>query len=79
MLFFTALLGSQHLLDEEEKIRFLVGKVLCKTAYNQFDRWVEKGLWAVFLSYEVKLIRSKYSPTDVTSVFISIPVEFGME
>lgn len=51
-----------------------------KTAYNRFNRWAEKGLWEeFFLSYEAKLIRSGYSPTEVTSALISMRVELGME
>lgn len=51
-----------------------------KTAYNRFNRWAAKGLWAdFFLSYEAKLIRSGYSPTEVTSALTSMRVELGME
>ena len=36
-----------------------------KTAYNRFNRWAAKGLWAeFFLSYEAKLIRNGYSSTE---------------
>lgn len=51
-----------------------------KTAYNRFNRWATKGLWEqFFLSYEAKLIRSGYSPTEVTSALTSMRVELGME
>jgi hypothetical protein len=51
-----------------------------KTAYNRFNRWAAKGLWAdFFLSYEAKLIRSGYSPMEVTSALISMRVELGVE
>ena len=51
-----------------------------KTAYNRFNRWAVKGLWAdFFLSYEAKLIRSGYSPMEVTSALISMRVELGVE
>lgn len=44
-----------------------------KTAYNRFNRWAAKGLWAeFFLSYEAKLIRSGYSPTEVTSALTNM-------
>src|SRR5574343_294606 len=50
-----------------------------KTAYNRFNRWANKGLWAeFFLSYEAKLIRSGYSPTEVTFALTSMQVELGM-
>lgn len=58
-----------------------IPKELCpwKTAYNRFNRWASKGLWGnFFLSYEAKLIRSGYSPTEVTSALISMQVELGM-
>jgi len=51
-----------------------------KTAYNRFNRWAAKGLWAdFFLSYEAKLIQSGYSPMEVTSALISMRVELGVE
>lgn len=51
-----------------------------KTAYNRFNRWAARGLWAdFFLSYEAKLIRSGYSPMEVTSALISMRVELGVE
>lgn len=59
-----------------------IPKELCpwKTAYNRFNRWAAKGLWEdFFLSYEAKLIRSGYSPTEVISALISMRVELGME
>ena len=50
-----------------------------KTAYNRFNRWAAKGLWAeFFLSYEAKLIRSGYSPMEATSALISMQAELGM-
>jgi len=50
-----------------------------KTAYNRFNRWAAKGLWAeFFLSYEAKLIRSGYSPTEVTSALTNMQAELGM-
>ena len=51
-----------------------------KTAYNRFNRWARKGLWAeFFLSYEVKLTRSGYSPMEVTSALISMRAELEKE
>lgn len=51
-----------------------------KTAFNRFNRWAKNGLWEeFFLSYEAKLIRSGYSPTEVTFALISMRVELGME
>jgi len=51
-----------------------------KTAYNRFNRWAAKGLWAeFFLSYEAKLIQGGYSPMEVTSALISMRVELGVE
>ncbi len=51
---------------------------LWKTAYNRFNRWAAKGLWdSFFLSYEAKLIRSGYSPTEVTLGLISMQAELG--
>lgn len=50
-----------------------------KTAYNRFNRWAAKGLWEdFFLSYEAKLIKSGYSPTEVMSGLISMQAELGM-
>jgi hypothetical protein len=50
-----------------------------KTAYNRFNRWSSKGLWGnFFLSYEAKLIRSGYSPTEAISALISMQVELGV-
>ena len=50
-----------------------------QTAYNRFNRWSAKGLWEkFFLSYEAKLIRSGYSPTEATSALISMQVELGV-
>lgn len=50
-----------------------------KTAYNRFNRWASKGLWGnFFLSYEAKLIRSGYSPTEAISALISMQVELGV-
>lgn len=59
-----------------------IPKELCpwKTAYNRFNRWAAKGLWAdFFLMYEAKLIRNGYSPMEVTSALISMRVELGLE
>ena len=59
-----------------------IPKELCpwKTAYNRFNRWASKGLWeGFFLSYEATLIRSGYSPMEVTSALTSMRVELGME
>lgn len=51
-----------------------------KTAYNRFNRWAAKGLWdKFFLSYEAKLIRSGFSPMEVTYALTSMRVELGME
>ena len=51
-----------------------------KTAYNRFNRWAAKGLWAeFFLSYEAKLIRSGYSLTEVTCALTSMRVELGLD
>lgn len=51
-----------------------------KTAYNRFNRWACKGLWAeFFLNYEATLIRNGYSPTEVTSELTSMRVELGLE
>jgi len=50
-----------------------------KTAYNRFNRWAKKGLWeGFFLSYEAKLIRSGYSPTEVMCALTSMQVELGV-
>lgn len=50
-----------------------------KTAYNRFNRWAKKGLWEkFFLSYEAKLIRNGYSPTEVMYALTSMRVELGM-
>ena len=49
------------------------------TIYNRFNRWAGKGLWAeFFLSYEVKLIRSGCSPTEVMYALTSMQAELGM-
>ena len=51
-----------------------------KTAYNRFNRWASKGLWAgFFLRYEAKLIRSGYSPMELTYALTSMRVELGVE
>jgi hypothetical protein len=51
-----------------------------QTAFNRFNRWSKKGLWAdFFLLYEAKLIRSGYSPTEATSALISMQAELGSE
>lgn len=58
-----------------------IPKELCpwKTAYNRFNRWASKGLWRnFFLSYEAKLIRNGYSPTEVTYALINMQVELGV-
>ena len=50
-----------------------------KTAYNRFNRWASKGLWAdFFLSYEAKLMANGYSPMEVMSALTSMQVELGM-
>ena len=50
-----------------------------KTAFNRFNRWSKSGLWNnFFLAYEAKLIRNGYSPTEVTSAFISMQAELGL-
>jgi len=50
-----------------------------KTAYNRFNRWASKGLWNnFFLAYEMKLIRSGYSPMEATYELISMQVELGV-
>ncbi len=59
-----------------------IPRELCpwKTAYSRFNRWAKKGLWSdFFLAYEAKLIRSGYSPTEVTSGLINMRVELGLE
>ena len=49
-----------------------------QTAYNRFNRWSSRGLWEeFFLSYEAKLIRSGYSPTEVTFALTSMQAELG--
>lgn len=58
-----------------------VPEALCpwKTAYNRFNRWVQKGLWErFFLIYEEKLIRNGLSPMEVMCALISMRVELGM-
>jgi len=50
-----------------------------QTAFNRFNRWAEKGLWAdFFLTYEAKLIRNGYSPTEATSALTSMQAELGL-
>ena len=50
-----------------------------QTAFNRFNRWAEKGLWTdFFLTYEAKLIRNGYSPTEVTSALTSMQAELGL-
>ena len=50
-----------------------------KTAYNRFNRWAGRGLWAeFFLSYEAKLMRNGYSPMEVTCALTSMQVELGV-
>ena len=59
-----------------------IPEVFCpwKTAYNRFNRWALKGLWAdFFLIYEAKLMRSGYSSMEVTCALINMRVELGME
>ena len=47
-----------------------------QTAFDRFNRWAKKGLWTNFFSaYEAKLIRSGYSPMEVTSALISMRAE----
>jgi transposase len=51
-----------------------------QTAFNRFNRWAKKGLWAdFFLIYEAKLIRSGYSSTEVTSALTNMQAELGVE
>ena len=51
-----------------------------QTPYGRFNRWSKSGLWEdFFLSYEVKLIRSGYSQTEVTLGLTSMRVELGLE
>lgn len=55
-----------------------IPKEICswKTAFSRFNRWSSTGLWEkIFLSYEAKLIRSGYSPMEVTSALISMRAE----
>lgn len=50
-----------------------------QTAFNRFNRWAKKGLWAdFFLLYEAKLIRNGCSPTEATSELISMQAELGL-
>ena len=58
-----------------------IPKELCtwKTAYNRFNRWSKTGLWQnFFLAFEHKLIRNRYSPTEVIYGVISMQVELGL-
>jgi hypothetical protein len=51
-----------------------------KTAYNRFNRWAKKDLWAdFFLNYEEKLMRNGYSSMEVMCGLISMRVELGLE
>ena len=51
-----------------------------QTAYNRFNRWANKGLWQdFFLSYEAKLIKNGYSPTEVMFELTNMRVELGLE
>jgi hypothetical protein len=51
-----------------------------KTAFNKFNRWAKNGLWEkFFLTYEAKLIRNGYSPTEATSALISMRAELEEE
>jgi transposase len=51
-----------------------------ETAYGRFNSWAAKGFWSdFFLSYEARLIRSGYSPTEVTSALTNMRVELGLE
>lgn len=59
-----------------------IPRELCpwKTAFNRFNRWASKGLWAdFFLNYEEKLTKSGYSSTEVMSELTSMRVELGLE
>lgn len=59
-----------------------IPKELCpwQTAFNRFNRWAEKGLWEkFFLSYEARLIRSGYLPTEVTSALINMRAELAQD
>lgn len=50
-----------------------------QTAFNRFNRWAERDLWAeFFLTYEAKLTRNGYSSTEVTSALISMQAELGL-
>lgn len=47
-----------------------------KTAYNRFNRWSEKDLWAdFFLACEAKLIKNGFSSMEVTSRLTNMRVE----
>ena len=56
-----------------------IPEIFCpwKTAYNRFNRWALKDLWAdFFLIYEAKLMRSGYSSMEVTCALINMrPVQ----
>lgn len=50
-----------------------------QTAFSRFNSWSQKGLWeGFFLSYEAKLIRSGYAPTEAMSALTSMQVELGL-
>jgi hypothetical protein len=50
-----------------------------QTAYNRFNRWSKKDLWAdFFLNYEAKLMKNGFSSTEVTLKLISMRVELGL-
>ena len=58
-----------------------IPKELCpwQTAFDRFNRWAKKGLWADFFSaYEAKLIRNGLSPTEATSALTSMQAELGL-
>ena len=50
-----------------------------QTAYNRFNRWAKKELWAdFFLNYEAKLMKSGCSSMEVMSKLTSMRVELGL-
>ena len=57
-----------------------IPKELCpwQTAFDRFNRWAKKDLWADFFSaYEAKWIRSGYSSTEAMSALTSMRAELG--
>lgn len=50
-----------------------------QTAYNRFNRWAKKDLWAdFFLNYEAKLMKSGYSSMEVMLKLTSMRAELGL-